>query len=75
MFCPSCADEFRDGITHCPDCEVDLVPYYVTPVRPRPAASELAAKHWSLLILSFLPEVALVVVLLLVAFAAALGKL
>lgn len=25
MFCPSCEGEFRDGVTLCPDCGVELV--------------------------------------------------
>lgn len=25
MFCPSCEGEYREGITHCPECDVDLV--------------------------------------------------
>jgi hypothetical protein len=25
VFCPKCRDEFREGFTHCPDCDVDLV--------------------------------------------------
>lgn len=25
MFCPKCRAEFVEGITKCPDCEVDLV--------------------------------------------------
>jgi len=25
MFCPICKAEYREGITHCPDCDVDLV--------------------------------------------------
>ena len=25
MFCPQCNGEFREGITRCPTCEVDLV--------------------------------------------------
>ncbi len=24
-FCPSCLAEYKPGITHCPDCDVDLV--------------------------------------------------
>jgi hypothetical protein len=25
MWCPSCGAEYRQGFTHCPDCDVDLV--------------------------------------------------
>ncbi len=25
MFCPKCKAEYKAGITHCPDCDVDLV--------------------------------------------------
>ena len=25
MFCPNCEAEYKEGITHCPDCDVDLV--------------------------------------------------
>ena len=24
-WCPKCKNEYRKGITHCPDCDVDLV--------------------------------------------------
>ncbi len=26
MFCPNCKAEYREGYTHCSDCDVDLVP-------------------------------------------------
>lgn len=35
VWCPVCRDEFRAGFTHCPDCDVDLVP---VPPAPDPAA-------------------------------------
>src|SRR4029077_17181988 len=25
MFCPTCKAEYREGFTHCADCDVDLV--------------------------------------------------
>ncbi|MCR5418107.1 MAG: hypothetical protein K6E84_04255 [Lachnospiraceae bacterium] len=25
MWCPKCKNEYREGFTHCPDCDVDLV--------------------------------------------------
>src|SRR5579862_2357131 len=25
MFCPTCGGEYREGFTHCDDCDVDLV--------------------------------------------------
>jgi hypothetical protein len=25
MYCPECGGEYREGFTHCADCEVDLV--------------------------------------------------
>ena len=25
MFCPNCKAEYREGFTHCSDCDVDLV--------------------------------------------------
>ncbi|MFN2525155.1 MAG: putative signal transducing protein [Actinomycetota bacterium] len=35
MFCPSCTDEYREGITHCPECGSVLV-------------SELPDERWAL---------------------------
>ena len=26
MYCPNCRSEYRQGFTHCSDCDVDLVP-------------------------------------------------
>ena len=25
MYCPECSGEYREGFTHCADCDVDLV--------------------------------------------------
>jgi len=25
MFCPKCKAEYKEGITHCPECDVELV--------------------------------------------------
>jgi len=33
MFCPQCKAEYRQGFTHCVDCDVDLV-YELDPSRP-----------------------------------------
>ncbi|HEX2239725.1 MAG TPA: DUF2007 domain-containing protein [Actinomycetota bacterium] len=35
MFCPSCTDEYRDGVTRCPECGADLV-------------AELPEERWAL---------------------------
>lgn len=32
MFCPRCKAEYRQGFTHCPDCDVDLVTHLPTEV-------------------------------------------
>ena len=34
MFCPNCREEFRDEITVCPDCEIELVQTLPPKVEP-----------------------------------------
>jgi len=52
MRCPSCGDEFREGVTRCPDCGVELVSDEVVPRAPevsRPEIPEdysLLAANW-----------------------------
>lgn len=35
LVCPSCGDEFHEGITHCPDCDVELAEPGAPPPPPR----------------------------------------
>ena len=49
MFCPVCRGEYREGFTHCNDCDVDLVgepdqPSALTPVAPAPSDERRAAR-------------------------------
>ena len=34
MFCPGCKGEFREGITVCPDCDVELIVRLEKPPKP-----------------------------------------
>jgi hypothetical protein len=36
MICPQCRSEYREGFTHCADCDVDLVPV----AEPDPTGAE-----------------------------------
>ena len=37
MFCPQCGAEYRQGVVHCVDCEVPLVP---APIESKPSLHE-----------------------------------
>ena len=39
MYCPECSGEYREGFTHCADCDVDLVESL--PASPEGTSAEL----------------------------------
>ena len=41
MWCPSCGDEFREGVVRCPDCGLELVSDEVVPRATEPAKPEI----------------------------------
>ena len=45
MRCPSCQDEYEDGIRTCAGCQVPLVPDDAVPVPPVPADARLGTFH------------------------------
>ena len=38
-FCPQCEAEYREGFTHCPDCDIDLVDELSAETPPATTAS------------------------------------
>jgi hypothetical protein len=38
MYCPECSGEYREGFTHCADCDVDLVASLPASLEGTPAA-------------------------------------
>jgi hypothetical protein len=38
MYCPECSGEYREGFTHCADCDVDLVESLPASLEGTPAA-------------------------------------
>jgi hypothetical protein len=47
MFCPQCRAEYRQGFTHCSDCEIDLVDQLPVP-QPPPESFEIVHSTESL---------------------------
>jgi len=45
MFCPNCRSEFVPGVTHCPDCDVDLVEK-LPPADDNTLSDEAARANW-----------------------------
>src|SRR2546423_11487237 len=41
MWCPSCGDEFREGVTRCPDCGLELVSDEAVPRASEPHHQEI----------------------------------
>jgi len=44
MFCPICKAEYREGFTHCPDCDADLVSFLPREARERDASKDDSAQ-------------------------------